>query len=73
MAMGNPSWGKPDISGMMTAPLTEFERTVLNLNLKPDEYIHSEELREWAERNSHSRYIPELLLNQWGIKAESTV
>jgi len=73
MTKGNPKWGKPEMLTMATPALTEFERTIRRLNLKPDQYISSEELRDWAVRNSHSRYVPESLLRAWGIKVQVAV
>lgn len=67
MAKGKPNWGKPETSAMTTPTLTEFEQTVRKLNLKPDQYVTSVHLREWAERNCNSKYIPEPLLKAWKL------
>jgi hypothetical protein len=40
------------------------------LNLQPDQYVHSELLREWAFRNKNSKFIPEFLLKAWGFEPE---
>ncbi len=37
------------------------------MNLKPQQYVHSKALRDWAVRNLNSKYIPESLLKAWGI------
>ncbi len=69
---GNPDWGKPQL--MTSQPtLTEFEQTACKLNLRPDQYVCSEQLRQWAKQNSHSKYVPESLLRSWGIKVEVSV
>ncbi len=62
---GNPNWGKP----LSPAPqiVTAFEQTVRRLKLKPQQYVQSEALHQWALRHSHSSYIPEPLLKAWGI------
>jgi hypothetical protein len=73
MKRGNPNWGKPELLSMATPTLTEFEQTVLKLNLKPDQYVTSVQLREWAEQNGHSKYVPESLLRAWGIKVQVAV
>jgi hypothetical protein len=67
----NPNWGK---SGPIEpATSSEFERVAGEFNLQPDEYIHSTRLREWAIRNKDSKYIPEPLLREWGLKIELTL
>jgi hypothetical protein len=64
---GNPNWGKFELSGARTPAVTEFEQTVRKFKLKPEEYVNSENLRKWAERNSNSKYIPESLLRAWKL------
>jgi hypothetical protein len=64
---GNPNWGKPPCSGAVMPTLTEFEQTVRKFKLKPEEYVNSELLRKWAERNVNSKYIPESLLKAWKL------
>ena len=73
MAKGNPGWGMPEMLTMAPPTLTEFERTVRRLKLKPHQYVSSEELRAWVVRNSHSRYVPESLLRAWGVKVRVAV
>jgi hypothetical protein len=69
---GNPNWGKPSVA--WAAPtITEFEQAVREFNLKPDQYIRSTLLREWAARNKNSKYIPEGLLEAWGFEIQSTL
>ncbi len=53
--------------------ITEFEQVVREFNLQPDQYIRSIRLREWANRNKNSKYIPEPLLEAWGFEIESTI
>jgi hypothetical protein len=67
---GNPNWGK---SGRITAIATEFEQAVRQLKLEPNEYVNSVPLREWAQRNRHSKYIPESLLKAWGLNVYVTL
>ena len=69
---GNPNWGKPE----MTAPVvtvTEFEKLVTALNLTPDQYVGSEELKTWAAKNKNLRYVPEPLLEAWGFEIETNI
>jgi hypothetical protein len=65
---GNPNWGKPESSGQTIPTITEFERVARELNLKPDQYIRSTQLREWASRNKNTTFIPEHLLREWGFE-----
>ena len=59
---GNPSWGKPELIGPVTSTITEFEQAVLEVKLRPDQYIRSTRLREWASRNKNSKYTPKYFL-----------
>jgi hypothetical protein len=70
---GNPNWGKPARSGALTPSMTEFEQAVRKFNLKPDEYVNSKHLREWAQQNRHFKYIPESLLKAWGLDVQITL
>ena len=68
---GNPNWGKLEV---LTPPtITEFERVTCEFKLRPDQYIRSTRLREWASRNRNSKYIPEHLLEAWGFEIESVL
>jgi len=59
---GNPSWGKPELVGPSTSIITEFEQAVREFKLRPDQFIHSVRLREWASRNKNAKYISKYLL-----------
>ena len=63
---GNPNWGKPELGIGVSTP-TEFEQLARELELQPSQYVGSERLRQWAEQNRHSRYVPESLLVAWGL------
>jgi hypothetical protein len=65
---GNPNWGHPMLPAM--ASPTEFERLVKELRLTPRNYAQSVELKRWCQRNKNRCYIPELLLEEWGIEIE---
>jgi hypothetical protein len=58
---GDPNWGKPD-SGPVVPVVTEFEKTVDEYRLTPDQYLQSSQLREWARRNKNTKFIHEALL-----------
>jgi len=65
---GNPDWGRP-IPPAPALP-TEFEMQVRQLRLTPETYVYSAELRTWCERNRNRSYIPEWLLEAWGIPVD---
>jgi hypothetical protein len=67
---GNPNWGKPETTMQVAPTITEFEQVVHTLHLRPEEYVRSTRLREWANRNRNSKYIPEPLLEAWGFEIE---
>ncbi|HTT21610.1 MAG TPA: hypothetical protein VMG82_21965 [Candidatus Sulfotelmatobacter sp.] len=67
---GNPNWGKPEL-GPVVPVVTEFEKTVDEYKLTPDQYLQSSQLREWARRNKNSKFIPEPLLKAWGFEIEA--
>jgi hypothetical protein len=66
---GNPNWGKPEQDAPPT--LTMFEMKCLELNLAPDQYLLSEELRNWSAAHKNTRYVPEPLLKAWGLDSDS--
>jgi len=65
---GNPNWGKPDQNAVPV--LTSFEMKVNELNLAPDEYLGSVELRTWSVTHKNTRYVPEALLKAWGVGSD---
>ena len=66
---GNPNWGKV-MTGKFGVEQTAFEIKVTQLGLKPDEYVHSRDLRRWAAANRTKRFIPEELLDAWGLSVD---
>jgi hypothetical protein len=67
---GNPNWGRPIPPG--PALPTEFELQVTQLQLTARMYIFSIELRAWCEQNRNRLYVPEWLLEEWGITVDPT-
>jgi hypothetical protein len=59
-------------SGKVTASTgvieTAFEAECRRLHLQPYEFISSVPLRYWAKRNRMRHYIPENLLQIWGLE-----
>ena len=49
---------------------TEFEKLVSRLKLKPEEYVRSKQLREWALRNMRTHFVPEDLLSAWKLQLQ---
>jgi len=66
---GNPNWGRPMRPGPALA--TEFEMQVRQLQLTPETYTSSAELRNWCKQNRNRCYIPEWLLDAWGIAVDA--
>jgi hypothetical protein len=54
------------------ARATEFEMRVRQLQLTAAMYTSSAELRTWCERNRNRCYVPEWLLEEWGITVDPT-
>jgi hypothetical protein len=68
---GNPNWGRP--IPPRPALATEFEIQVTQLQLTPETYLNSSGLRSWCERNRNRVYIPEWLLDAWGIPVDPNI
>jgi hypothetical protein len=68
---GNPNWGKTDQGGPVVLSPTSFEHIASVYGLTPDQYLSSSRLREWARLNKNSKYVPENLLEGWGLKVDS--
>jgi hypothetical protein len=69
---GNRAWCSGIVAPVQPS-VSEFERIVERLGLKPDEYVGSNELRQWAERNKDTRYIPERLLKAWRFSLRGSI
>ena len=65
---GNPNWGR--LIPLARALPTEFEVRVRQLQLTAGTYTSSPELRAWCERNRNRCYVPEWLLEEWGITVD---
>ena len=68
---GNPNWGRP-IAPLLALP-TEFEMQVRQLHLMAEMYTSSRELRAWCNQNRNRVYIPEWLLEEWGITVDAAL
>ena len=67
---GNPNWGRPIPRAPALA--TEFELRASQLQLTARMYASSAELRAWCEQNRNRLYVPEWLLEEWGITVDLT-
>ena len=65
---GNPNWGHP--IPPVPALATEFELRAKQLQLTPEMYASSSELRAWCKQNKNRIYIPEWLLGEWGLDVD---
>ena len=66
---GNPNWGRPIRPAQAVA--TAFEVEVKQLHLTAEQYVVSAELRKWCEGNRNRYYIPEWLVDAWGIAVDA--
>ena len=62
---GNRSWGKPS-EDILNTP-SSFEQIVRQLKLAEKEYRSSTALKQWAQKHKDSKYVPQDLLEAWGI------
>ena len=49
---------------------TSFEKVVEMLGLTPEQYLRSEQLREWVRLNKDEKYVPSSLLKAWGFEED---
>jgi hypothetical protein len=46
----------------------EFDKEVRRLHLTPEKLETSQALRKWAFKHCHTRYVPEYLIEVWGLQ-----
>jgi hypothetical protein len=63
-----PQLGRP--MPPVPALATEFELQVRHLQLTPEMYASSRELRAWCKENRNRIYIPEWLLAEWRLTVD---
>jgi hypothetical protein len=63
---GNPNWGKAG-ANIPNTP-TSFDEMVRRLKLSEQEYLSSIPLKKWAQQNKDSKYVPQELLEAWGLE-----
>ena len=62
----NSNWGKA--GGDIPNTPSSFEEMVRRLKLSEQEYRSSIPLKEWAQKHKDSKYVPQDLLEAWGIE-----
>jgi hypothetical protein len=67
----NRNFTKPEAIGPMVFSLSSFEQIVKALNISPEEYQNSPELKEWVRRNKDHKYVPTTLLETFGFRVNS--
>ena len=68
---GNPNWGKA--APYTAAGPSSFEMVVKTLGLVPRQFEASVSLKDWVLKNKHNKYVPQELLQAWGMDAPSEV
>ena len=58
----NRNFTKPEAIRPIIFSLSSFEQLVQALNISPEEYESSMELKEWVRRNKDHKYVPTGLL-----------
>lgn len=64
---GNPNWCSMG-SVRENPPVSDWERMRKSLGLTEAEAIKSREMREWATKHRHNRYVPSSALQAWGME-----
>jgi hypothetical protein len=67
----NRNFTKPEAAGPMVFYLSSFEQVVKRLNISPEQYQHSSELKEWVRRNKDHKYVPTSLLETFGFRVNT--
>jgi hypothetical protein len=64
---GNPNFTKPEAIKLPVFSVSSFERAVALLELSPEQYARSPELRAWVLQNKDQKYVPPELLTAFGF------
>lgn len=67
---GNPNWMKPRPACLPIVSPTSFEGIAKALGLSPGDFEGSVLLREWVVKNKDQKYVPQDLLQAWGLSVE---
>jgi hypothetical protein len=66
----NSSFSNPTSAGGAAFSGSSFERVVASLQLSPEQYQDSAELRDWVLRNKDEKYVPPDLLKAFGFQVD---
>jgi len=66
----NRNFTKPDSTPIVISA-NSFEQMVKTLNISPEEYRSSPELKEWVRQNKDQRYVPPELLEAFGFQVDA--
>ena len=66
----NRNFTKPEAIRPIVLSANSFEQMVKTLNIPPEEYRSSPELKEWVRRNKDQKYVPTDLLKAFGFCVE---
>ncbi len=67
----NRNFTKPEAIKPLVFSPSSFERVVKALNILPEEYQSSPELKEWVWRNKDHKYVPTGLLEAFGFRVNT--
>jgi hypothetical protein len=63
----NRDFTNPGAYKQVVPPVSSFDQLVETLNLSPQQYEGSLELKEWVRRNKDQRYVPTEVLKTFGF------
>src|SRR5437762_8630119 len=66
---GNPNWCAPQLPSSADPTVSAFELQTKKLGLRPDDFVGSEDLKEWARKNKDQKFVPSDLLQAWGFNS----
>ena len=67
----NRNFTKPEAIRSIVLSANSFEQVVKTLNISPEEYRSSPELKEWVRRNKDHKYVPTGLLEVFGFRVNT--
>ena len=67
----NRNFTKPEAIRPIVLSANSFEQMVKTLNIPPEEYRSSPELKEWVRQNKDQRYVPPELLEAFGFQVDA--
>ena len=68
---GNPNWCAPQLPSSADPTVSAFELQTKKLGLRPDDFVGSEDLKEWARKNKDQKFpITARVADGQGLKVE---